>query len=49
MVLLILLALTGWCVLPLPLAMALGRSFRQGSQPETRRGPDVRSAFDLAA
>lgn len=43
------LVLASWCLLPLPLAVAVGRSFRQGSQAEGCDGPDVRRTFDLAA
>lgn len=34
MLLWVVLALTAWCVLPLPLAMAVGRAFRAGSHPD---------------
>lgn len=45
MLLWVALAIIVWCVLPLPLAMAVGRAFRAASQPD--RG--ARSTHTLAS
>ena len=37
MLLIVVLAIVAWCLLPLPLAIAIGRAFRAGELSETDR------------